>query len=104
MRSLFVAALLAIPVALFSQPATDGNYQMPPREISEVVDAAPPPLASPSPDGKLLLLVQQPPLLTISDLSAPELKLAGVRFNPETHDQARLFYATSLTLVNVAPG
>ncbi len=102
MRRLLPVAvlLLAIPLAAFAQGAVDLSYQMPPKEMAEVVDALPTPQANLSPDGKWLLLMQQPPLLTIADLSQPELKLAGVRFNPQTHDQTRSFYFTSLTLVN----
>jgi len=103
MRSaLLVALLVSFPLTLFGQTAV--TYQMPPKEIADVVDAPPTPSATVSPDGKWLLLVQQPALLTIADLSRPELKLAGLRFDPETHDQSRLMYATSLTIVRIAGG
>jgi len=99
-----ITALLFAPLPLLAQGALDVKYQMPPSAIAGVVDAPPTPLASLSPDGKSLLLMQQPALLTIADLSQPELKLAGVRFNPGTHDQTRSFYFTSLTVVPVAGG
>jgi dipeptidyl aminopeptidase/acylaminoacyl peptidase len=98
MRRVLLALVFLVPAVLF------GQYQLPPKAIVDVVDAPPPPLANVSPDGKWLLLMQQPPLLTIADLSQPELKLAGVRFNPETHDQSRLMYNTSLTLMPVNGG
>jgi dipeptidyl aminopeptidase/acylaminoacyl peptidase len=103
MRKL-IAALLFAPLPLLAQGAMDVKYQMPPKAIADVVDAAPTPASALSPDGKWLLLMQPPALLSIADLSQPELKLAGVRFNPETHDQTRSFYFTSLTLVPVAGG
>ena len=103
MRRLLAVVLFSlIPLAAFAQGAINLNYQMPPKEIADVVDAPPTPMANLSPDGKWLLLMQAPPLMTIADLSQPELKLAGVRFNPVTHDQTRSLYFTSLTLVNVA--
>lgn len=103
MRRLTLAVLLLlVPFALFAQ--TDSVYRTPAKEIVDVVDAPPPPMATPSPDGKWLLLMQPPAMLTIADLSQPELKLAGLRFNPETHDQGRSLYFTSLTLVRVADG
>jgi dipeptidyl aminopeptidase/acylaminoacyl peptidase len=98
MRRFLSALILFAPLALFAE------YRMPPKEIADVVDALPSPQASVSPDGNWLLLTQPPPLLTIDDLSQPELKLAGVRFNPETHDQSRLLYNTSLTLMRLAGG
>jgi dipeptidyl aminopeptidase/acylaminoacyl peptidase len=96
MRRLFVLLLAALPLA--------AQYRIPPKELVDVVDAQPTPGAIPSPDGKWLLLIQQPAMLTIEDLSQAELKLAGIRFNPETHDQTRVLYATSLTLAAIAGG
>ena len=98
MRRLLCLALTLLALPLF------GEYKMPPKVLADIVDAPPTPGAIPSPDGKWLLLYQQPPLLTIADLSQPELKLAGVRFNPETHDQTRSLYATSFTLTPVGGG
>src|SRR5260221_14223456 len=95
--------LLCLALPLFALPLV-AEYKMPPKELADIVDALPTPGAVPSPDGKWLLLFQQPALLTIADLSQPELKLAGERFNPDTHDQTRSLYATSLTLVPVAGG
>jgi dipeptidyl aminopeptidase/acylaminoacyl peptidase len=104
MRRLISILAALISPALFAQGALDAGYKMPPKEIAEVVDAPPPPQGILSPDGKWLLLAQQPPLLTISDLSQPELKLAGARFNPTTHDQSRLIYDVAFKLVRVADG
>ncbi len=104
MRRLFLAFLLLFPFALLAQSAADSTYRMPPKGIADVVDVPPPPSANLSPDGNWLLLTQAPAMLTIADLSQPELKLAGVRFNPETHDQSRSLYSTSLTLLRVSNG
>src|SRR4051812_37719600 len=95
MRRLFVLLLLAA-TPLFAQ------YKTPPKELADIVDALPTPGAVLSPDGKWLLLFQQPSLLTIADLAQPELKLAGERFNPQRHDQTRSLYSMSLTLVPVS--
>ncbi|HKS25336.1 MAG TPA: S9 family peptidase, partial [Thermoanaerobaculia bacterium] len=94
---------LAIALLLFAIPLF-AQYKMPPKEIADVVDAPPPPITTVSPDGKWVLLQHIPALLTIEDLSRPELKLAGIRFDPERHDQSRALYATAMTLVRVADG
>ncbi|HEY3055320.1 MAG TPA: prolyl oligopeptidase family serine peptidase [Thermoanaerobaculia bacterium] len=104
MRRLPTLIAVIIPLTLFAQNPGDSGYKMPPKKIAEVVDAPPTPQASVSPDGNWLLLMQAPALLTVADLSQPELKLAGVRFNPDTHDQSRLLYYTSLMLVRVNNG
>src|SRR5436190_23763565 len=99
-RSLRLLLLLLLAAAAFAQPAT--TYQMPPKAIADLVDAPAFPVASVSPDRQRLLLAEPPPLLTIADLAAPELKLAGIRFNPQTHDQPRATYFKKLTLVAIA--
>src|SRR5258708_25749329 len=99
MRRLFALLLAAFLLAALPLAA---QYRIPPKALADVVDAPPTPGAIPSPDGKWLLLIQQPSMLTIEDLSQTELKLAGIRFNPETHDQTRALYATSLTLAPIA--
>src|SRR5438034_5397246 len=104
MRRLLIVIAAVVPLALFAQNPSDNSYKIPPKEIADVVDAPPPPQASFSPDDNWLLLMQPPALLTIADLSQPELKLAGTRFNPDTHDQPRQIYFTSLKLVRVSNG
>jgi dipeptidyl aminopeptidase/acylaminoacyl peptidase len=100
MRRLIALCIALLPFAVAAQT----EYRTPPPEIVAAVDVPPPPQANLSPDGGWLLLSQAPAMLSIEDLSQPELKLAGLRFNPDTHDQSRLAYARSLTLVRVANG
>jgi dipeptidyl aminopeptidase/acylaminoacyl peptidase len=98
------ALLLALAFPALAIGQTESDYRTPPPEIIAAVDVPAPPQVSLSPDGKWILLLQGPAMLTIDDLSQPELKLAGVRFNPERHDQSRLPYAHSLSLVRIADG
>jgi dipeptidyl aminopeptidase/acylaminoacyl peptidase len=102
MRLIRPLFLLLIAAGALGQPAT--KYQMPPKALADLVDAPAFPIASVSPDSQRLLLAEPPPLLTIADLAEPELKLAGVRFNPQTHDQPRALYFKKLTFVTVADG
>ncbi|HEY2091349.1 MAG TPA: prolyl oligopeptidase family serine peptidase [Thermoanaerobaculia bacterium] len=101
-RLIRILFLLLIAAAAFAQPAT--TYQMPPKALADLVDAPAFPIATVSPDSQRILLAEPPPLLTIADLAEPELKLAGVRFNPQTHDQPRALYFKKLTFVTVADG
>src|SRR5205823_14862631 len=98
MKKRLVLAILLLAFPLFAQ------YKMPPKEIADVVDAPPPPITTLSADGRWILIQNVPPLLTIEDLSRPELKLAGIRFDPERHDQSRATYAMSLAFARVADG
>ena len=100
MRRFILLLVVLFPAGLSAQ----SGYMTPPPEIVAAVDVPPPPQGSLSPDGAWLLLAQAPAMLTIEDLSQPELKLAGLRFNPDRHDQSRSPYARSLALVRVATG
>jgi dipeptidyl aminopeptidase/acylaminoacyl peptidase len=62
--------------------AAPPTYQKPPKAITDVLDAAPPPLASVSPTRGVLLLVQADPYPPIAEVAAPMLRLAGLRIDP----------------------
>ena len=93
-------ALVLLALAAFAQE----GYRMPPPEIAALADAPLTPAPIVSPDGRWILLAEAPPLLTIADLAQPELKLAGLRFNPQTGDQTRPPYYRSIRLQPIAGG
>ena len=106
--SLRFEALLT-PVLLVSAIAaqapnspTDLKYQLPPEVIVKLADAPPTPTIALSPehgkDARMLLVRQSDALPTIADLAEPELRLAGLRFNPQTNAPSRTRYFTSLSL------
>lgn len=101
-RTLRFLFLVVIATAALAQPAT--KYQMPAKPLADLVDAPAFPLPVVAPDSQRMLLAEPPPLLTIADLAEPELKLAGIRFNPRTHDQPRATYFKKLTFVTLADG
>lgn len=79
----FSLVLLAVVSPGFAQEEV--TYQLPPREIADLVDAPNSPIVMPAPDAKTLLIVERPSLPPIADISQPELKLAGLRINPKTN-------------------
>ena len=68
----------------------------------KMVDALPTPAISLSPPGatgpRMMLVEQSSSLPTIADLAEPELRLAGLRFNPKVGAPSRTHYITSLKL------
>lgn len=92
--------LLAIPLLARLAFAQD-SYKLPPKEIVDVVDAPTTPAMFVS-SGDWAILMETPALLSISDLSQPELKLAGLRFNPQTHEQTRAVYGRDLRLLRIS--
>jgi dipeptidyl aminopeptidase/acylaminoacyl peptidase len=111
MPALFFRSALALALfsaassALLSQvtaPATDLKYQTPPEVMVKMVDAPPTPSISlgpvPASGARMMLIEQASSLPTIADLAEPELRLAGLRFNPKIEAPSRTRYFTSLKL------
>jgi dipeptidyl aminopeptidase/acylaminoacyl peptidase len=104
--SVFVlAAVLSIPSVSAQQNAssTDLKYQLPPEVMVKLVDANPTPTISLSPSRgtgpRRILIEQSSSLPTIADLAEPELRLAGLRFNPKVGAPSRTRYFVSLKIL-----
>ncbi|MDD3736188.1 MAG: hypothetical protein PHO11_03385, partial [Bacteroidales bacterium] len=81
MQKVLITLVLAWAFILAS--AQDNNsYQLPPDEIIALVDAPQTPGVLLSPDNQIMLLMHRKGLPSIADLSQPEMRLAGVRFDP----------------------
>ena len=104
-------AVVGASLLVVSAPRAQTNlqYQLPPKAIVDLIDAPPTPGVSLSPrtaaSGKRWLLIQHfAGLPTIADLAQPELRLAGLRFNPKTDGPSRGRYATALELKALPDG
>ncbi len=95
--------LLLIVILLFALNAF-GQYQKPPKEIEDILNAPATPFTSVSPAKDKI--AQYTPLRypPIAELAQPMLRLAGVRVNPNTNAAHRQLYYTDLTLKNIADG
>ncbi len=85
----------------FSEAET---YQVPPRAIVDLVDAPMTPQVSVGPTGEWMLLMEPVGLPMISELSQPELRIAGMRINPRTNGPSRGSYYSELSLKRTADG
>jgi len=104
-RSAFLSVVVLVSVSwLHAQQSvsTELKYQTPPDVLVKLVDAPPTPTISLSPAqgvGPRRILIQQSSSLpTIADLAEPELRLAGLRFNPKVGAPSRTRYFVSLKL------
>jgi dipeptidyl aminopeptidase/acylaminoacyl peptidase len=100
--SLVLFAGLLLLSFVSAQAQTNLQYQLPPKAIVDMVDALPTPGIELSPENKAekrwILIEHFAGLPTIADLAQPELRLAGLRFNPKTDGPSRGRYDTSLEL------
>jgi len=105
-RTALLSALILVAVpSLRGQQApasTELKYQTPPAVMVKLIDAPPTPLISLSPahgaGPRRILIEQSSSLPTIADLAEPELRLAGLRFNPKVGAPSRSRYFVSLKL------
>jgi len=101
MRTLVLLLLLLLLLPALAQ---ENGYKSPPKALTDLALAAPVPAVYAAPSGQVLVLASRPPLLTLTDLAEPELKLAGLRFNPKKRIQSRRTYLTGLSLQDIATG
>ncbi len=108
MRSLirpsFVAPLAtALLVSTSPLGAQDAAvYRTPDPAVVQIVDAAPTPGVSLSPDEARMLLIQYPSYPPITELAERELKLAGLRIKPATDGRSRTSGASGLRIMTIA--
>jgi dipeptidyl aminopeptidase/acylaminoacyl peptidase len=77
------------------------KYRMPPEEIVRIVDAPQADGISVSPDRKNIIMIKRPGLLTIEELSAEELRIAGLRINPLNNGPSRQTYNKGFRIMNI---
>jgi len=84
------------------------KYHEPPKGIIDLVDVRPTPHVEVSPadqsGSRSLLIAAISGLPSIADLAQPELRLAGLRFNPKTNGPSRGRYVTNLSLKTLPDG
>ncbi len=102
MKKIIVLLIAILPGAGFSQDNL--GYQRPPEEIAKLVEAPLTPFVSFSPDKQWMLLMDRSDYPTIEQLSRPELRIAGLRINPENFGPTRSNYIIGLKAKRLADG
>jgi dipeptidyl aminopeptidase/acylaminoacyl peptidase len=91
--------LSSMPKKIKAQEAL--NYQVPPKEIADILLAPPTPYLMFDNAGKWMLMLDRVNYPSISELAQPELKLAGIRVNPANSGQSRTTGFTDMKLVSI---
>ena len=100
-KKTFSVTLLFISVSIASVSQEALKYQLPPDEIVRIVDAPVTPVVSVSPDKANIVLIERPPIITIRELSAEELRLGGLRINPATSGPSRQTFNKGFKIMNI---
>lgn len=102
MKRLFLLATLFITGNVFAQDAIE--YMVPPKEIYDLVMAKPTPGVSFDTKGQYMLVMDRSNMPTVEDLAQPELRIAGLRINPNNFGPSRAAYTTNIIVKNVLSG
>jgi dipeptidyl aminopeptidase/acylaminoacyl peptidase len=102
MKKLLLLVLLFATDNIFAQDAIE--YQTPPKEIYDLVMAKPTPGVTFDSKGNYMLVLDRSSMPSVEDLAQPELRIAGLRINPNNFAPSRSSYFTSITIKEVNSG
>jgi dipeptidyl aminopeptidase/acylaminoacyl peptidase len=88
--------LTAVPVV-----AEELTYQVPDKVVAQFVDSPRNPSALVGPDRKTAVLVTPRAFPSIAEISATELRLAGIRIDPKNRSTTRRFFGQGLALLDL---
>lgn len=84
--------------------AQDMTYQRPPQVIEDIALAPARPLVKFSKTNEWMLQLEREPYYSVSELAQPELRLAGMRIEPQTFSVSRQRGYTSITIKHLKSG
>lgn len=100
LKKLFVVALLLISFTkASSQDAI--NYQVPPKDIADLLLAKPTPSVSINSKATWMLLSEKNSYPSVEELGQPEIRIAGIRLNPTNFSPSRQNYINNFILKNL---
>src|ERR1700722_19766687 len=98
---LLLLASLAINTAQAQDPK---GYQLPPKDIADLLLAPPTPAVSTDRKGEWMLLSRRNSYPSVAELAQPELRIAGIRFNPDNYALSRQNFISGFGLKNLRTG
>jgi len=99
---LSLVALAMISLQSMAQEAT--AYQLPPKQIADLLLAPPTPSISVDGKAKYMLVMERPSYPLVEELGQAEFKIAGLRLNPNNFSPTRQSYIKGLTIKEVTSG
>ncbi len=98
-----VLGLLVASVALAATAAAEDTvYRVPDQALVDIIDAPKTPYFQMSPDREWGVLITRPGYPSISELSEPELKLAGYRIKPDSFSPSRVWPNNHLEFIRLS--
>ena len=79
----------------------DNSYKTPPKEIEDLVLATPTPTVDIDRKATWMIMMERSPLPSVEELAEPELRIAGLRIDPNNFGPSRGPHFISLKLKNI---
>ncbi len=87
--------------SFFASAQDQATYQTPPQAIQDLVLAKPTPLVSVDGKAEWMLLLERSDFPSIAELAEPELRIAGLRINPNNFGPSRSGASTGIQIKNI---
>ena len=97
----FVFFLLVVTTV---KAQNDGGYKLPPKDIADMLLAKPTPGVNVDDKGEWMLFTEANSYPSVEELARPELKIAGLRINPNNFAPSRQNFINNIFLRNIASG
>ncbi|NOT52191.1 MAG: prolyl oligopeptidase family serine peptidase [Chitinophagaceae bacterium] len=82
----------------------DAGYKMPPKDVADMLLAKSAPNVSVDDKGEWMLLTEVSLYPSVEELAKPELRIAGLRINPQNFAPSRQNFINNIWLKNIATG
>src|SRR5690349_11881283 len=84
--------------------AQDEGYKLPPKDIADLLLAKPTPAVSIDSKANWMLLSDRNSYPSVEELAQPELRIAGLRINPNNFAESRQNFINNFSLKNIKSG
>jgi hypothetical protein len=99
MRKLLLLLVIVQSSFAFAQ---DVSYKTPPKEIADLLLAKPTPNVSIDSKGEWMLFIETNSYPSVAELAEPELRIAGLRINPNNFGPSRQNFINNFYLKNIS--
>jgi dipeptidyl aminopeptidase/acylaminoacyl peptidase len=100
-----ILSIIAFALVTLQSIAQEANtYQLPPKQIADLLLAPPTPSISVDGKAKHMLIMERPSYPMVEELGQAEFKIAGLRLNPNNFTPTRQNYIKGLTIKDISTG
>ncbi len=100
----FIGTLFLLVITISIKAQDDGSYKTPPKNIADMLLAKTSPTISIDDKGEWMLFSESTSYPSVEELARPELKIAGLRINPDNYAPSRQNFISNLYLKNMLTG